>query len=332
MTNLCFCLGPQAPWSGAPTVVAAELFHELPVAEGKPAKRALGHVVSAAECLDFTENRWSHDGAYMRVDTRFQEDCAGIGPLLRVAPRSGHTPDMADQVKIDLQKLRALIVANTGPGKPFTRRSLSLKASNGRNPDLVRDLMRVNDRKPTLETAAGICQAVGVDLSTVVRGVQAATEADEWMTVCQAVQAGVWREEVDWPADDRFEVKVGVPVEEGERYGAVVEGRSMDRVLPPGTVLECVKLIGSDIDVQDDDLVIVERVQGALRELTCKRLSRRPDGEYELRAESTLPEFGEPIPIGSPDPEHWGDDETRIVAVVIRAHLHLHRSLRRKAA
>jgi hypothetical protein len=237
---------------------------------------------------------------------------------------------MAEGPQIDLAKLRALIVANTGPGKPFTRRQLSLKASGGKNPDLVRDLMRVDKRKPTLDTAAGICRALGIDLSAVVKGVAAESTDGEWLSVCQSVQAGVWREHVDWDPADCFQVKVGEALVDGDRYGVVVEGRSMDRRLPPGTILECVRLIGSDITPQTGDYVIVERQQGALRELTCKRLNRRADGAFELVAESTLPEFAEPIYIGKPDFNAGEGDEIRVVAIVIRAHLQLFEPAKRR--
>jgi hypothetical protein len=267
----------------------------------------------------------------MRVDTRAQAFFAGSCPLLRVEPRIGHIPGMSADAKIDLGKLRALIIENTGEGKKMSRRKLSMLASNGRNPDLVRDMMRANSRRPTLETAAGICRALGVDLIKVVSGVRSPSEADEWMLVCQTVQAGVWREQVDWAPDECFEARVGPPLVGGSRYGIVVEGRSMDRKLPPGTILECVKLIGSAIVPKDGDYVVVERKQGALRELTCKRLEVLADGTYQLRAESTLPEFKDPIPIGKPDfnaPEDG--QEITVVAIAVRAHLDLFGLERRK--
>jgi Peptidase S24-like len=241
---------------------------------------------------------------------------------------------MSDEPKIDLAKLRALIVANTGEGRKMSRRKLSMLASGGRNPDLVRNLMSSASKRPTFETAAGICAALGVEVSTVISGVRAVTEADEWMQVCQAVQAGVWREQVEWAPADCFEARVGPPVVEGVRYGVVVEGRSMDRKLPPGTILQCVRLIGSGLKPRDGDYVIVERKQGALRELTCKRLSILPDGEYRLLAESTLPEFAEPIPVGKPDREAPDDDnqQIRIVAIAVRAHLDLFGLEKRNAA
>lgn len=241
---------------------------------------------------------------------------------------------MSEDVKIDLAKLRALIVANTGPagsGKRFTRRALSLEASDGRNPDLIRDLMKVDARKPTLQAAASVCRALCLDISTVVKGVQPANDADEWLDVCQAVQAGAWREQLEWAPDDCYQVRVGPPVVEGERSGFVVEGRSMDRIFTPGMTLECVKVIGSGLVPKDDDYVIVERKRGDLRELTCKRLSLRPDGNFELVAESTLAEFAEPLFIGRPDfhaPEEG--QEITVVAIVVRAHLFLFKSDRRK--
>jgi hypothetical protein len=71
---------------------------------------------------------------------------------------------MAEGVEIDLAKLRQLVIENTGPGRAFTRRSLSLAATDGRNPDLIRDIMRVDKRKPTIESVSGICKALGVPL------------------------------------------------------------------------------------------------------------------------------------------------------------------------
>lgn len=240
---------------------------------------------------------------------------------------------MAEGVEIDLAKLRQLIVENTAPGRAFTRRSLSLAATNNRNPDLIRDIMRVDKRKPTIESVSGICKALGVPLSAVVKGVDLTTESlTEWLTVSGAVAAGVWREQNDWPQDDWYEIEVDINTEPGSHVGLVVEGRSMDKVLPPGTVLRCIDLIGSDMIPEDGDYVIVEKARGGLHETTVKRLSRRPDGAWELCAESTLPEFREPIFIGKPsEPGHYDgmDETTRVKAIVIDAYLPLRRRRKR---
>jgi hypothetical protein len=81
--------------------------------------------------------------------------------------------------------------------------------------------------------------------------------------------------------------------------------------------------------------VIVEQQRGDLYETTVKRLARRPDGVYELCAESTLPEFRDPIVIGKPDTSgHFDgmDDTTRVKAIVIDAYLPLRRRRKRPVA
>lgn len=329
MPNLLLSLGPEP--AGTPAAFASQLLDEFPVIQGEAPEGALGHAMSFEEHVDFGEDVAGHAASYMRVSTRASRQIAGSVPLLRGATRTRYNPAMGQAPQIDLGKLRALIINNTGEGKPFTRRALSLAATDGRNPDLVRDIMRTGKQSPTLGSAAGICAALGVDLSEVVKGVQVATEAEEWLTVCRTVNAGVWREHSDWNPDDIYEVKVGAPMVDGDRYGAIVEGRSMEKTLPPGTILECVKVIGSQLTPQDGDYVIVERRQGDLRELTCKRLHVLPNGAYELHVESWMPEFSKPIYIGKPNKKYMGENETSIIAVVVRAHLTLFKQTKRKA-
>lgn len=329
MTDFAFSLGPE-PAGAAP--VTTQFFDEPPVAESEASEGAFRHAVRRAEGVDFVEDGVvRHVASYMRVFTRAQEPCAGRVPKLRACTRYSYSLRMVNTPQVDLGKLKALIVANTGEGKRFKRRGLSMAATNGRNPDLVRDIMRAGKQNATLAAAAGICAALEVGLSEVVKGVQVATEAEEWLTVCKTVNAGVWRESTDWTPDEIYEVKVGLPMVDGERYGAVVEGRSMDRTLPPGTILECVKLIGSDIVLRDGDYVIAQRKQGDLYEMTCKRLHIMPNGSFELQAESYQPEFSKPIFMGKPDKSFVGEDETSIVAVVVRGHLKLFNAETRRA-
>ena len=332
MTDLLLGLGPE-PARNFP-LIAAQLFDELPIPQGESPEGALSHSVRGAEGVDFCENGMSHALRYMRVDTRTQYPNAGSSPILRGRSRWRTSGLMAKGVEIDLAKLRQLIIERTGPGRPFTRRSLSMQATAGRNPDLVRDIMRVDKRKPTIESVSGICNALGIPLSAVVKGVDLSVESlSEWLTVTGAVAAGVRREQEEWPRDEWFEIEVDINTEPGRHVGLIVEGRSMDKVLPPGTVLRCVDLIGSGLEAEDGDYVIVEQQRAGLYETTVKRLSRRPDGAWELCAESSLPEFREPIYIGKPSaPGRYDgmEDTTRVKAIVIDAYLPLRR--RRKRA
>jgi hypothetical protein len=328
MADLLLGLRPEAARTIA--TFSSKVLDEFPVAEREAPERALGHRVCGAEGVDLGENWMCHAPGYMRVDTRTQYPSAGKGPIiLRARSRSGQTGHMAEGVEIDLAKLRQLIVENTGPGKRFSRRSLSLEASDGRNPDLIRDLMRVDHRKPTIESVSGICKALGIPLSLVVKGVDLKAESlTEWLGVTGGVAAGVWREQSEWHRDEWYEIEVDINTTPGAHTGLIVEGRSMDKVLPPGTILRCIDLIGSNMEPEDGDYVIVEQHRGGL----VKKLSRRPDGVYELVAESTLPEFRDPITIGKPDASgsfDGLDDTTRVKAIVIDAFLALKRRRKR---
>lgn len=99
----------------------------------------------------------------------------------------------------------------------------------------------------------------------------------------------------------------------------------MDLTIQPGAVLECIRVF-NEVEPQAGDLVIVQRQRHDLLETTCKRLVRRADGDWELRCESTKPEFQEPIPIGQPDNGLFTDDEIRIIGIVVRSYqLHFRR-------
>lgn len=340
VANVGLGFGPQAArtFALAARTISAQLSDELPILDCQPTELGFGHFVRAAECLDFDQKLLvgvDHVQLDIRDTTRTQYQNTGSRPILRFrSPRRTSGP-MAEGVEIDLAKLRQLIIEHTGEGRAFTRRSLSMQATAGRNPDLIRDIMRVDKRKPTIESVSGICNALGIPLSAVVKGVDINAESlTEWLKVGGSVAAGVWREQADWPRDDWYEIEVDINTEPGSHVGLVVEGRSMDKVLPPGTILRCVDLIGSDIELEDGDYVVVEQHRSGLYETTVKRLQRRPDGAWELCAESTLPEFREPIFIGKPNkPGHYDgfDDTTRVKAVVIDAYLPLRRRRKRPA-
>lgn len=148
-------------------------------------------------------------------------------------------------------------------------------------------------------------------------------EADEWLEVTGAVEAGAWRAQTEWPASERYMVRFGpsdFPIE--QRFAVRMEGLSMNRTIQPGADLDCLKVKFSPVPPMPGDLVIVERHAHDLVELTCKRLAKVGD-EYELRCESYEPEFQDPIPIGKPDGDIFTDDEIRVVGIVLSAKLDL---------
>lgn len=231
---------------------------------------------------------------------------------------------------IDYPRLRQLVQERLPEHK--SPRSVSLKATDGRNPDLVRNLLDGTDS--AFPSVVGLCQAMGIPLASIIKGAAIAERpAKEWLTVNGDVQAGAWREQFEWGGGEWYQIEIDASDETAPRHGLVVRGRSMDRRFPEGTVLECVDLISGNIEFRSGDYVIVERKRAGLRETTCKLLSQRPDGNWELVAESYLDEFQEPIFIGKPSADFGfdgiQDDETRVRAVVIDAHLPLPRRRKR---
>lgn len=142
----------------------------------------------------------------------------------------------------------------------------------------------------------------------------------ERLEVRTAVAAGMWREQVEWARDEWYEIEVGPnPYPGTERFAVRMEGYSMDRVIPPGSDLECIRVAFGHVEPQPGDLVIAERTRHDLTEMTCKRLDR--DGEdFILRCESTKPEFADNVVLVSrPDRDGASQDETRLIGIVISA-------------
>lgn len=144
-------------------------------------------------------------------------------------------------------------------------------------------------------------------------------QPDEWVEVIGVVQAGVWREQSDWSPAERYDVRFGPnPMPGRERFGIRMEGLSMNKTIPPGSDLECLRIGFSRVQPAPGSLVIVARNAHDLVEMTCKRLEKNGD-EWVLRCESTEPEFQDDIPIGKPDEGMFDDREIRIVGLVLSA-------------
>lgn len=226
---------------------------------------------------------------------------------------------MSGQSRINVASLKKTIIEATATGSGLSRRKLSLLASDGKNPDLVRDLLsRGQDRKVSIETAAGLARALGRELGDFLMGEVLVPAGPIRIKVVGEVEAGAWRENGEWDEDQIFEIEVTPsPFGATGRFGLRVVGFSMDKLFLPGTILDCFQVYGSDgLVPEPGDVVIVQRCRGDLIETTCKRLERLADGGYQLRAESTRPEFQDPIALGKPDGEYFGDDETRVIGIV----------------
>jgi SOS-response transcriptional repressor LexA len=241
---------------------------------------------------------------------------------------------MTEKPLFDVAHLRRVLEEATGPDSKWNARSLSLAASAGKSPHLVRDIVRGKSSNPQLETILGLAKALGMDIAQLIPSTATLmprvgmTGSAERLEVVGAVAAGVWREQTDWAEEDRYSIEVGPnPVAGGERFALRMEGHSMDKIIPPGSDLECLRVSYGVVEPQPGDIVIVQRDRHDLHELTCKRLDH--DGtNFILRAESTRAEFQEPIVIGRPDEDHFGDDGINIIGIVLRSHQNLYQRRR----
>jgi transcriptional regulator with XRE-family HTH domain len=147
--------------------------------------------------------------------------------------------------------------------------------------------------------------------------------------VVGAVQAGAWREALELPPDEQFDI--AAPIDEAYSGLPVialrVQGASMNRVFPEGTYLVCVNLVhlgdrlyrrtGQPYRCRNGDYVIVQRRdRHGLLEATVKEYVVDDRGRSWLWPRSDDPEFQAPWPIPDGDPEDDGED-LRITALVV---------------
>lgn len=124
------------------------------------------------------------------------------------------------------------------------------------------------------------------------------------------VEAGVFRDALELPYDEQFEIEVPVSATYRTlpRAGLIVRGPSMNRVYPEGTILIVVSVIhlGEDFDPRSGQRVIVQRRNREGCEATVKELVIDDDGQAWLWPRSNHPEFQQPWRV----PDHHDGDGT----------------------
>lgn len=135
------------------------------------------------------------------------------------------------------------------------------------------------------------------------------------LPVVGCVEAGVFRESNEFPAEDIYEVAFPTPRNKpnGPAFGLEVRGTSMNNFYTEDSVLACVRLLDLGRDLRDGDHVIVYRKDGDQYEATCKEL-RMSNGKPWLWPRSSDPAHQAPIQLDE-------GAEIEIYAVVIGAYL-----------
>ncbi|WP_338662604.1 S24 family peptidase [Pararoseomonas sp. SCSIO 73927] len=168
-------------------------------------------------------------------------------------------------------------------------------------------LRRIRDRRqvPSPAVLARLEGAFGTAPGYLIEAVTGRTAvanslALEAVYVRGAVQAGVWREAVEWASAEWFPIMV--PTDKRlpanvERFGLLVRGNSMDRLYPEGTVVVVVRYHDLRRQPRPGDRVVVLRRNPRTFEFeaTLKELQIDKDGRVLLWPRSSAPEFQAPF-------------------------------------
>ena len=136
------------------------------------------------------------------------------------------------------------------------------------------------------------------------------------------VQAGVWREALEWDRGDQYVIHAPLEHPNSDKaFGLLVRGESMNEVFPSGTILICVDIYDLDVGLMSGDYVICYRQRpDELTEATVKELIVDDNGQAWLWPRSNHPKHQEPVEIPWPyqaDPSDVGGETIKVAAVVI---------------
>lgn len=117
------------------------------------------------------------------------------------------------------------------------------------------------------------------------------------------LQAGDWREAVEYPEDDQRQIEApipetieGVPTRRLHIQAFEVAGPSMNRVYPEGTIVYAASTMSFREPVAGDRVIVVRKDKHGLFEATLKELDITPDGKKWLYPKSYDPEHQAPLP------------------------------------
>ncbi len=138
------------------------------------------------------------------------------------------------------------------------------------------------------------------------------------VSVIGAIQAGVWREALEWAPDEQYTITVNIdPRYPIARYtGLEVRGTSMNKTYTEGTVLVCISAIEQRVEPESGENVIVRRRdQHGMFEYTVKELEIR-DGRRLLWPRSDDPAYDKALEWHPSDVD--AQDDLLVTGIVIK--------------
>jgi len=200
----------------------------------------------------------------------------------------------------------------------FKQKSLAIAADL--NDTYVRDILKGKSKNPEASKLARIAQVLGCTSDDLLgRGSSVAPIHTTQIEVRGDVQAGVWREAIEWPAVDWYAITVPIDTayQGFHRYGLKVCGQSMNKVFPEGSVVVVINFgdLGR-LPKTGDFVVAVQRCSKTDQyEATVKAVQIRDDGTVILWPQSWDPAFQTPVIL----PPQDGQDSAGVPDVAIQA-------------
>jgi len=190
----------------------------------------------------------------------------------------------------------------------------------------VRDIIEGRSLDPKTGKLAQIAKALGCTLDELLgKGSSVEPIHTTQIEVRGDVQAGAWREAIEWPQADWYAITVPLDVAFAglHRYGLLVKGDSMDKVFPDGSVVVVINLIDLGRMPQTGEIaVVVQRSKTSNEfEATVKAVQVLDSGEIILWPQSTNPDFVTPVRIKPGECEHdAGMPDVFIQALVVASY------------
>jgi transcriptional regulator with XRE-family HTH domain len=139
------------------------------------------------------------------------------------------------------------------------------------------------------------------------------------MLVVGDIQAGVWRESVEWDHDEQYEVPITLPAGYPDFLirGYIVRGNSMNKLYPAGTLISIAGTVENRLKPKNGNKVLVHRRnRDGMIEATLKEYVVDEKGGVWLWPRSTDPEHQQPISYKDP-----GVEEVVVVGIVTGAYI-----------
>lgn len=219
-----------------------------------------------------------------------------VSPIVNRQLPHASNPLIHHNIGMDTARLFARIHELMAKAGHPSIRAVSLAA--GLQADFLRDVKSGRNRQPSVEKLAKVATALGttVDDLLAAGGIDQVTAVGRtprimFSKVVGEVEAGAWREALEWPDDRQFEIPLLkiAKYPDARTYGLRLAGDSMDRFYPlPNTIVICIPFLDIERGPLPGEVVIAQRQRHDLFEASCKVFAQSADAAY-LEPRSTNP-------------------------------------------